>query len=319
MHCGFLVIGQMTNNLFWRLDESKQDPSVTHDVITITANFRFSDQLPTKLWHFVRTLIFVDTVATFTNPLPLRISHFPGGTKLFLQVTSTIRKEAVKLTSMYFFALWSRARVVSLSGSGTCCLSTSRQSRNWARLHTTTSIKSACLPQLCTGLLVIHLPVLLQKIVSSSAIWSEVGECVGGEEEKHLLPQHKNSRPTYHYYLNAHCTHPPFRHMFTHTAHHVQVYPSNQFPPQPTWNTTTLSTEYNLHADKHACSLRHSLTLLPTAHTYLLGTPLLHTWRESESVVLEASIHESTSLACACMINKKKEIVVRDGMDIHPT
>ena len=46
-------------------------------------------------------------------------------------------KEKVKtrvLTSMYFFALWSSASVVSLSGSGTCCLSTSKQSLSCALL-----------------------------------------------------------------------------------------------------------------------------------------------------------------------------------------
>lgn len=39
------------------------------------------------------------------------------------------------LTSMYFLALCNKARVVSLSGKGTCCLKTSRQSRNCARLQ----------------------------------------------------------------------------------------------------------------------------------------------------------------------------------------
>ena len=38
-------------------------------------------------------------------------------------------------TSMYFLALWSRAKVVSLSGKGTCCLRTSRQSLSCALLN----------------------------------------------------------------------------------------------------------------------------------------------------------------------------------------
>ena len=37
-------------------------------------------------------------------------------------------------TSMYFLALCSSAKVVSLSGKGTCCLSTSKQSLSCALL-----------------------------------------------------------------------------------------------------------------------------------------------------------------------------------------
>ena len=81
-------------------------------------------------------------ITTFTQPKKNRkclmlqkMSYYA-----FAQVLSTtIMVDRVQFfntppTSMYFLALWSRANVVSLSGKGTCCLRTSRQSLSCALL-----------------------------------------------------------------------------------------------------------------------------------------------------------------------------------------
>lgn len=98
-------------------------------------------------------------------------------------------KSVCWLTSMYFLALWSRAKVVSLSGRGTCCLSTSRQSRNWARLK----FKRAIIQLIHTYQESFsHWPVLLQKIVSSTTggVWvGGGGEIITSLSKQQISPQ----------------------------------------------------------------------------------------------------------------------------------
>lgn len=91
-----------------------------------------------KSGHAVHFAVWA--LVDFPLVLSVEVPVFGGKSRFWISDSKTLECQSYtyahdcKLTSMYLRALCSNASVVSLSGRGTCCLRTSRQSRSWARL-----------------------------------------------------------------------------------------------------------------------------------------------------------------------------------------
>lgn len=119
----------------------------------------------------------------------------------------------LELTSMYFLALCNRAKVVNLSGNGTCCRSTSKQSRSWARLQQNKRITTHA-----------HMHTHMQHAHMHTLTHAHAHTCTPTLTHAHPTLTHAHPRSYMHTHTRSHMHTHTCSLMNTHTLPHSSIF-----------------------------------------------------------------------------------------------